>query len=70
MYYELFVSLDFYRFPLDISAIPSFFLQVIYNRRCGFRLRDTRHASLAAREFRFAIIVDEGVPCQVALSST
>jgi hypothetical protein len=33
-------------------------------------LIDTRFASLGAREFRFAVIVGEGAPCQVAPSST
>ena len=49
---------------------PHFSSQTICNHRCKFGLRNTRCASLAGREFRFAVIVGEGVPCQVALSST
>ena len=49
---------------------PHFSSQVFCNLRCKFGLRNTRYASLAARQFRFAVIVGEGVPCQVALSST
>src|ERR1019366_3828712 len=41
---------------------PHFSSQVICNLRWIFWLRNTRCASLAGREFRFAVIVGEGVP--------
>ncbi|MGA9823911.1 MAG: hypothetical protein WBQ53_03575, partial [Methylocystis sp.] len=47
---------------------PHFSSQAFCNLGCNFGLRNTRCASLAAREFRFAAIVGEGVPSKVALS--
>ena len=49
---------------------PHFSSQVICNLRCKFGFRNTRYASLAAREFGFSIIVGGDVPRQVATSST